>query len=841
MSKEAEAERSVIYLDGDGVRALDVHDLTPEILGQKALGLIDLPTEWVPPYFVLDGNTIPELSDVLDAAARVGIQADARVYIRSSGVDEGLESRGSLCSSHCDLAEAPREILRLREQVGRTVPGGRVHWIVQRWVKPRAKGHLSNERRLSEKARDWVAEIEPSPGAAGVTVPVAVRRWRDAAPAGGVLSCDLRANIHRTLREPAAWFGARRAHIEWVWDGERIWLVQADEAPAIAGENPRLLVSKGTAVLLTGAGLKCFRLATSEDLAKYRKLANKKLYADLGYSVPPFVVLDDLRTLEELKNGFVRPDLLEDLEILCAAPLVLRTDGTRIPHDSCQMLPRSDELRTAKSAAEWLTGKFSDDLRMLDADALGLALLGHHFLPAASSAWCLAYPDERRVRIEAMWGIPEGLYYFPHDVFDVDSGHTNPASVSLSTCRIVGRKIRHKGQFIAPDSEGNWDLHQTAVGPDWSSSVRRDEWLLEIASTSRKIAAAAVGGPVVCMWFIELPEGVSRHDVLPWYHEEWSEEQSAAFRSAPRRSHVTPNGRVLRTRKDLEMLLADTANGVHVTHVSIEPEEGDMVRERSFIERLARDAKLHGYEVQLRGGVLSHVFYALSREGCTVSCIDLFEQTDETVDYNKLVRDKIPEGILGKGESVQAIELSNEALLISLKRKLIEEGLEVFDAPDSGAIADEVADVLEVIEALLTTLGISRKEVLARKRTKKDRRGGFEKGVMLVSTQLPPPNSNSDAQYERPRIARAEDLPIQHPLTNIDRRIGPSGVAERQVTLGFPLSANVVDLKALSIDLETSEGIPHPMRLDVHVTREGADAKVRLRLVNDPLQLKLFE
>ena len=71
-----------------------------------------------------------------------------------------------------------------------------------------------------------------------------------------------------------------------------------------------------------------------------------------------------------------------------------------------------------------------------------------------------------------------------------------------------------------------------------------------------------------------------------------------------------------------------------------------------------------------------------------------------------------------------------------LKDKLLEEAQEVFDAyhqEDKSHLKEEIADVIEVIDAMLYHNGISLSEVLAIRDAKKEKRGGFEKGVFLES------------------------------------------------------------------------------------------------------------
>lgn len=96
--------------------------------------------------------------------------------------------------------------------------------------------------------------------------------------------------------------------------------------------------------------------------------------------------------------------------------------------------------------------------------------------------------------------------------------------------------------------------------------------------------------------------------------------------------------------------------------------------------------------------------------------------------YNKLVRDKIIGIIESKGETTSYhIAKTDEEYWIKLKEKL-EEEVDEFLRDES---VSEIADVLEVIDAICAYKGFSKEEVGAVKKKKKDERGGFEKRIIL--------------------------------------------------------------------------------------------------------------
>ncbi len=80
--------------------------------------------------------------------------------------------------------------------------------------------------------------------------------------------------------------------------------------------------------------------------------------------------------------------------------------------------------------------------------------------------------------------------------------------------------------------------------------------------------------------------------------------------------------------------------------------------------------------------------------------------------------------------------MEREETLDRLKDKLLEEAKEVFEAygnEDKTHLKEEIADVIEVIDAILYHNNISLPEVLALRDAKKEKKGGFESGLFLES------------------------------------------------------------------------------------------------------------
>ncbi len=111
------------------------------------------------------------------------------------------------------------------------------------------------------------------------------------------------------------------------------------------------------------------------------------------------------------------------------------------------------------------------------------------------------------------------------------------------------------------------------------------------------------------------------------------------------------------------------------------------------------------------------------------------------ITYEKLVRDNMIDIYKKDLETGRINEYSTrymgkEETLERLKDKLLEEANEVFEAygeDDKTHLKEEIADVIEVLNAILYHNDIKLEEVLVLRDAKKEKKGGFEKGLFLES------------------------------------------------------------------------------------------------------------
>lgn len=95
--------------------------------------------------------------------------------------------------------------------------------------------------------------------------------------------------------------------------------------------------------------------------------------------------------------------------------------------------------------------------------------------------------------------------------------------------------------------------------------------------------------------------------------------------------------------------------------------------------------------------------------------------------YDKLIRDKIIEIIEAKGGQAKWHVATEEEYRAKLKEKLLEEVKEFNEAEN----VEEMADVFEVITAWLAYKGWAIEEIIATQKEKREKRGGFEKRIVL--------------------------------------------------------------------------------------------------------------
>ena len=104
----------------------------------------------------------------------------------------------------------------------------------------------------------------------------------------------------------------------------------------------------------------------------------------------------------------------------------------------------------------------------------------------------------------------------------------------------------------------------------------------------------------------------------------------------------------------------------------------------------------------------------------------------KVISYNKLIRDKIPEIIERDGKVAVTEVLNDEEYLLMLNRKLQEE---VDEYLESGSVS-ELADIGEVMHAIMEYKGISFEQFQRVRIEKLEKNGGFKKRLLLREVKV---------------------------------------------------------------------------------------------------------
>lgn len=740
----------VVWVTQNDIETIDAEQVTIDLVGEKAFGLATLPAKWTLPFFVISDKMFDAYAEKRDfenltsiwetvvntAAARCGITSDDQIIVRSNARSEGLAERGKFISVEGTFREWPQLVKQCFNDSLEQEDSENVHMlvIVQKRATALFCGHISNERRVAEEIRDWKGEIE---GAIPRVFSVSLRNWRKKIKADSYLDtpliCPRDKIIKDVLSIPCTWATNQklRVHFEWVYDGNYIYLVQADEETVIDGINP-MKSSGDTSTSEESSDVEfpfCVHLLKAEDAERYKeyaKIQNPLLYHRIEQSTAPLYILDNDIVLKALAKGIITNELEKDLRVLTSHPLIIRTDISTINKEERQLLPRTNGIRNVETAKKWLCENYS---KLSKKSYQKPIFIMHNYIPAFSSAFAYASPGDKIVRIEALWGLPEGLYYYSHDKHLIDTKNSDAKKIVCDDFDIKSFN-NYKKYFVFPVRYDKWEVKSLAPPYDWQSAIPEKSWIAEIAFVTRQISEAE-GKSVSVMWFVGVDYATYGCHVFPWYHEpfQYNEEQTT-----PRNKLSFEKTFAIHTLQELEQLekMAQRPNR-SIRNIRIQPTDTNILRERSIIDRIGQTAKTLGANIILEGGILSHAYYQLIRTGAKVEVRHTFEKK-QSLEHNKLVRDKIPEKIQRNGEQAITAHLDKTILSQLLRRKLVEESLEVLDSEDGENIVVELADVLEVFDSILSQHQIDIQTVLDQKQKKREQVGGFEKGIYLKRT-----------------------------------------------------------------------------------------------------------
>lgn len=720
-----------IYLvEKENIIKLGSDQQNAQVIGGKALGLCQVPCAWSVPFFIISKNLYAEyiltndetiIDNYIDNIKKVidVLNIDDAIILRSSAVNEGMEERGKFDSIETTVNNLKKSLKELLDNL-KGIPNLGMPIIVQKHVTPLFTGHLSNERRFSQENRDWKVEIY-YPDGNFEQESIGIRTWRKRYNIENIAAQTLYANKHTVLNELQKvayfWYNESknmkcRFHLEFVFDGKTIYIVQADrdfkKENSVNPKSYNINVSKTSETWIPKV-LKQFNVDTS---SQFKKLQNVKNYNDLGFCTVPLYFLDDINTINDLSRNIVSPELREDIEtLLKIQSVVIRMDISNGSKSQKQLLPRSNEIHNYNDVILWL----KEHANFITTEQNGIFIF-HNFVPSTSSAFAHALPNNRLVKIQSLWGLPEGLYYNYHDTIIVDLGTKHLDAITPSDVKVT-IKNRYKDLFISPDENGDWIAYNIKEPHDWKCSIESNDSIFDIAVKSQKLANA-LQEEISVMWFVGIDVSFYGAKNLPWFHEKVN--FASYTNDEYKRKYFREEEIVINNSEELQELIF-SGNFQDKKCFRLKPNCERDLRNKDLIANIGKIAAENDIMILLDGTQLTHSYYQLKSTGAKVVCSDKDELLySDTLEFNKLVRDKIPEKIISNGEHVKCSVVTRPLLDRLLLEKLLEEAYEVNDAKTVDEIISELADLTELCNCICNAHSeypISCKDVLNNKRS----------------------------------------------------------------------------------------------------------------------------
>lgn len=701
--------------------------------GQKAIGLLSFPTDWTPPFFAIgtslnanwniaNNSQKIEISELLLEYIKKWQESEPianfeynghGIWLRSSAVSETIQKRGQLESELVEDLTSKNLRSYLESLFVGSSKSGSIGVVVQIAIDRDSLYHFSNERRFSPTRNQWEISVDNSadphisPGGcnskSGITLtenqPLSIR------------PNERSGNVRALIRGIGRWANSKysgRIHFEIVRSNYRLFLVQVDHEVEIDGIDPRKAEMNFTAAKLTEPTI--FKKYQIDKNVRFLKLTNIADFSVDDY-IPPhrlfYLELEQLRVA--IKNH--QSQVVNEIVNLTGGRLVLREDidKSKVNGDSYN-LARTDTVNPAQAIEhiqrriEYWRGK-SENLN-------NICIIMHGFIPAQSSAWAMYDRSEKRVRIHALWGLPDGLQYLTPDEYEFD--------IAVSSW---SERINFKEFFLQEQGDGSWII-QPILLSSARTKVLSKKQINEIADLTIKIGEK-LETDVHIMFFCSVPRQLEMGDVLPWFRA--------------RETTVYEAKRERRLKKVIVRKLSDLAEigSSDDIALSLEPEI-EHYRDNEFVRKVAQFANENSLPIEIQGSPLAHAYYILKDSGCTVFLAHARknERVRSKQKFGKLVRDKIVDKIEKSGEESVSFKLSPSERNAAFFGKIIEEAVEVVHSQSEEERIGEFADLYETILGWIRSSGFEFSEVTTLASEKRKKAGGFNSGEILVGTGI---------------------------------------------------------------------------------------------------------
>lgn len=782
--------------------------------GAKAAGLSFLPLAWRLPFCCSSVSLHAEWKSGRSIARHIDFKNLWRwlqensykdVIVRSSGASETLYDRGKFISRVVKGLRVQRELTdaihQIFEQARKTDSNELLGLVVQEYLAPSFAGHFSNEYRVSPTINQWRYELErplwmPAKG-------LNSKRAPSPDPNEAIKSGN--GVPQQSLRCVGNFLAAQlpeRCHVEWIVNDGTLWLVQLDFEweQHDQGYDPRKDLEFITPLTLDLDAASILHPFDVVSDTRWKKLENLKDFDFGGDKPTPRIYPLAPKMIQDAKaDTALRKQLIGEMVALTGDRMVVRTDCDQAGVEPFN-LPRTDTV-SAEAAFDWCVNNMAElENRGVLTD--NFVFLFHAFLPAKAAAWAYAKPSAATVFVDALWGLPDGLQVLPVDTYEVNTRRQ----------AIVDTKSTHKPRFLTELEDGSWNYQDVRSRLGRGRVLSKND-VLEIANRTKNIADQLKDDAQI-MWFCTIPESYRVGRNIPWFRSREKLDE------APR---YNERYKPLTVRNSAEL------DGLPVGNVTIRlSPEANLIRNDVFLDHVIEVAKRRSLPVEIQGSILGHTYYKLNKAGVPVILANApkYHRKRQAQTYGKIVRDKIPATIAAGGEAVVESKLNKDDLRLALAGKLIEEIEEFVSAKSADDREGELADLLEVIRGAAKAAGIEWDRILSVAEAKRNDRGGFYDGRVLIETSLPRPSSPLEAQ----KYVRLSDLGA---ITSETSRVEIPATALVSTAAGAALTFSFLD-DSEKFRIALKQGKLVVTRLG---KQEGLTPKSQLRLFDDDTDL----
>ncbi|MFT3670616.1 hypothetical protein [Aestuariivirga sp.] len=726
--------------------------------GPKGARLLCLPRAWTPQFVLWPEEIVEALLDARSEQEAVAWQSiqhlfkdDAEIILRSSIVGETIWDRGTYESVR--LSHKPLEWSHIKdalERIAQSAPQKKVAIIVQKFLPPSEAGEFGNVLRVSKTRDQWELSAR---GEGEVYQTDRVNTQRDTPPpVDHPLSARSGISRERFFGPVGAWVNnelvrgtTHRINCEWILSEGVFWIVQLDaEDEDVFGINPhQITIEKWQQTVDQKTELIVY--PTKDDIQRWDKLrVLKELYEEKSQHSPRLYLLTCNTLLNRTNDPSFRTKLELEFRTLFANNIVIRTSGLANLEKQTN-LPRTDCL-TPSEAVDWCFNTLSH-LQSEGTGIDGLAFVIHRFIAARASAWVRVDPANPVAEVHGTWGLPDALQYCPYDNWEV---HVDSQDVT--------EYPDYKSHILLAAGDGKWRYERVRNDVARHQSIAKKN-ILDITTRSMEIAKR-LGRPMHIMWFVACSDPSDQEVNIPWYWTEAHKTEEHIGRQRPRlfkAAGFDDLNQVGKLRRKYPNLAID-----------LQPKTIELFRDNKFLKAVADAAVEHSVPVYMRGSSLSHAYYQLQKNGCTVILLGDKDhvRVRKQAQFGKLVRDGIPGKIASKKEHAVTITVPSSIKQAFLIAKFVEELLEVREATTDDERRSELADIYEVLRGLIAATGNTLAEIAEAADRKRSKLGGFDAGAILLETSLPSAHSGeavlspSDQDLEQIRMIDGETYEI---------------------------------------------------------------------------------